>query len=101
MTVYNFPDLSIYNILYKGKRYIAFEIGITNIFNEFDQELDFIVWDGLYDAPIAHGIVEEDGTYKGVYVFGDQELEIEATTIIAEFVEEVVKAQSRFTKDSE
>ena len=65
MSKYTFPDLTTGKILHKGKRYIAFEVGINNIYDEFEQEFDFIIWDGLYDAPLAYGTIDENGFYKG------------------------------------
>ena len=99
MSNYNFPDLTPYKILYKGRRYVAFEVEKNISFEEFGQENDFVVWDGLYDTTLAYGNYEKDGTYKGFLAFTVVEFEIENSASIKEFVEKCKKEQERYFKE--
>lgn len=99
MSKYNFPDLEPFKILYKGRRYIAFEL-IKNLpFDEFVIENDFVVWDGLYDTTLSYGTYEKDGTYKGFLAYTVVEVEIEKTISMKEFVEKSKKEQARYFKE--
>ena len=65
MSNYNFPGLSNHKIIYKGRRYIAFEVSQSNPFESMEDDADFVVWDGEYDGAVSYGTINSKGEYEG------------------------------------
>ena len=63
MTKYCFPDLSNFEIFFNGRRYKAFKITKEKPFNGKEEYADFVIWDGLYDAEVAYGVMRNDKFY--------------------------------------
>lgn len=97
---YKFPNLSNHKIIYKGRRYVAFEINQLNPFESMEEFADFIVWDGLYDATVSYGIINSKGEFKGRLAFSHVEIEIDLAENIRDFVKKSIKSQMIFFKDS-
>ena len=99
MSKYNFPDLSNFEILFNGRRYKAFKITKKSPFNGEEEYADFVIWDGLYDAEVAYGIIRND-KFSGFLSFSHVEIEVDSATDISAFVKNASKAQLQFFKDS-
>jgi hypothetical protein len=99
MSKYNFPDLSNFEILFNGRRYKAFKITKETPFNGEEEYADFVIWDGLYDAEVAYGIIT-NGKFSGFLSFSHVEIEVDSATDISTFVKNTSKAQLQFFKDS-
>jgi hypothetical protein len=100
MSIYTFPNLSNHKIIYKGRRYIAFEVSQTNPFESMEDDADFVVWDGEYDAAVSYGAINAKGEYEGFLAFSDVEIEIDSAENIRDFVKNSSKAQMQFFKES-
>ena len=96
---YNFPNLSNYKIIYKGRRYIAFQISKLIPFESMEYFADFVVWDGLYDAAVSYGIINSKGVFEGRLAFSHVEIEIDSAENIRDFVQNSRKSQMLFFKD--
>jgi hypothetical protein len=100
MSNYTFPDLSNHKIIYKGRRYIAFEVNQSNPFESMEDYADFVVWDGEYDAAVSYGTINAKGGFDGFLAFSHVEIEIDSAENIRDFVKNSSKAQMQFFKDS-
>jgi hypothetical protein len=100
MSKYCFPNLSAFQVIFNGRRYKAFRVSKSEPFNEFEEDADFVVWDGLYDAVVSYGNISTDGTFNGFLAFSSVEVEIDSSADISEFVRNSSKAQQRFFKDA-
>jgi hypothetical protein len=100
MSVYTFPNLSNHKIIYKGRRYIAFEVSQSNPFESMEDHADFVVWDGEYDAAVSYGTINSKGGFEGFLAFSHVEIEIDSAGNSREFVKNSSKAQMQFFKDS-
>ena len=95
-----FPDLSGRQILYNGRRYIAFAVSAAAPFDGYETDYNFVIWDGMYDAEVAVGMVMDDGTVTGELAFSHVEIEIPTSKSMSEFVRRTRKAQERFFRES-
>lgn len=95
---YTFPDLTGRDILYKGRRYIAFSVSPRERIEEGMDDYDFVIYDGLYDGVAAFGRHDEKGVY-GKLAFSHVEIEIETTETIQEFVKAAAKEQEQYHRD--
>ena len=100
MDNYTFPDLSNHKIIYKGRRYIAFEVSQSNPFESMEDDADFVVWDGEYDGAVSYGAINAKGEYEGFLAFSHVEIEIDSAENIRDFVKNSRKAQMQFFRDS-
>lgn len=100
MSKHKFPDLGGRDILYRGRRYIAFSVNMSAPFHGYESDHNFVIWDGLYDGAVAVGTVMEDGTVKGELVFSHVEIEIPTSKSMSDFVRYMRKAQERFFRES-
>lgn len=100
MANYSFPDLSNHKIIFNGRRYKAFIVSSDNPFNGYEDDSDFVVWDGLYDAAVSYGSISSKGIYSGFLAFSHVEIEIDDASDISTFVKNSSKEQLRFFKDS-
>ncbi len=100
MSKYNFPNLSVFEVIFNGRRYKAFKVSKSNPFKGFEDDSDFVVWDGLYDAAVSYGTISTNGAYNGFLAFSHVEIEIDSSSNIGEFVRNSSKEQLRFFKDS-
>ncbi len=99
MSKYNFPDLSNFEILFNGRRYKAFKISKDKPFNGEEEYADFVIWDCLYDAEVANGIIT-NGKFSGFLSFSHVEIEVDSATDISTFVKNSSNAQLQFFKDA-
>ena len=99
MSKYNFPDLGNFEILFNGRRYKAFKITKESPFKGQEEYADFVIWDGLYDAEAAYGIIT-NGKFSGFLSFSHVEIEVDLAADISTFVKNASKAQLQFFKDS-
>ena len=99
MAKYQFPDLSGFEILYKGRRYIAFSINESHPFNDMEDVANFVVWDGYHNGAVSHGVINQDGTCTGELSFSHVNIVVKASKTIKEFVENTKISQERFFKD--
>ncbi len=100
MSKYSFPSLSSFQVIFNGRRYKAFRVSKAEPFNGFEDDADFVVWDGLYDAVVSYGNISTDGTFNGVLAFSSVEIDVDSSADISEFVRNSSKAQQRFFKDA-
>ena len=99
MSKYIFHDLSNFEILFNGRRYKAFKISKTKPFNGEEEYADFVIWDGLYDAEVAYGVIKNK-KFSGFLSFSHVEIEVDSATDISTFVKNSSNAQLQFFKDS-
>jgi hypothetical protein len=100
MSTYTFPDLSKHQIIFNGRRYKAFLISINQPFQDYEDDADFVVWDGLYDAAVSYGVISTKGMYSGFLAFSHVEIEIDSAFDIRTFVKNSSKEQQKFFRDS-
>jgi hypothetical protein len=100
MSKYTFPNLSSFEVIFNGRRYKAFKVSKSNPFKDTEEYADFVIWDGLYDAQVAHGIIQKK-EYIGFLSFSHVEIQVETATDINGFVKNASKAQLRFFRDME
>lgn len=100
MSKYSFPDLTDKLVIFNGRRFKAFRVSKLTPLDGFEEDFDFVVWDGLYDAAVSAGTVNSDGTYTGILLFSNVEVEIEAAPDIASFVKNSSKEQMKFFRDT-
>ena len=98
MSKYNFPDLSNFEMLFNGRRYKAFKITKENPFKGEEEYADFVIWDGLYDAELAYGVIRND-KFSGFLSFSHVEIVVDLAPDICTFVKNASKAQLQFFKD--
>ena len=99
MTKYTFPDLTDLAVIASGRRYKAFRVSKLEPFNGYEDDFDFVVWDGLYDAAVSCGHISSTGMFKGALVFSHVEIEIGPCMSVSEFIAETKKAQLKFFSD--
>jgi hypothetical protein len=99
MSTYNFPNLSNFDMLFNGRRYKAFKISKDKPFNGEEEYADFVIWDGLYDAEVAYGVIR-NYKFSGFLSFSHVEIEVDLASDISTFVKNASKAQLQFFKDS-
>lgn len=98
MPRYTFPDLTGRNILYKGRRYIAFSVSLEERIEDGMGDYDFVIYDGLYDAVSAFGRRDSVGVH-GELAFSSVQVEIETTVTVREFVKAAAKEQEQYHRD--
>ena len=98
MTVYKQPKLNGHKILYKGRRFIAFEISDKFPFETFEEKYKFAIFDGLYDATLAVGVINPNGTYQGELAFSIVEITIPPCKSLREFLDLAIKEQEAYFK---
>jgi hypothetical protein len=100
VTKYTFPDLTDVVVIASGRRYKAFRVSKSKPFNGFEDDCDFVVWDGLYDAVVSCGQISSTGVFKGSLIFSHVELEVGPCESINDFIAETKRAQLKFFSDS-
>lgn len=98
MDNYTFPDLSNHKIIYKGRRYIAFEVSQSNPFESMEDDADFVVWDGEYDGAVSYGTITSDGDFEGFLAFSHVEIEVESADNIRDFLKNYKKSDLQYFK---
>lgn len=98
MTVYKQPKLNGHKILYKGRRFTAFQISDKFPFESFEDRYEFAIFDGLYDATLAVGVVNPNGTYQGELAFSIVEITIPACKTLRNFLDVAIKEQEAYFK---
>jgi hypothetical protein len=98
MTAYKQPKLNGHKILYKGRRFIAFEISKQFPFESFEDSYQFAIFDGLYDATLAVGVINTKGAYQGELAFSVVEISIPPCKTIREFLDIAIKEQEAYFK---
>ena len=98
MSNYTFPDLSNHKIIYKGRRYIAFEVSQSNPFESMEDDADFVVWDGEYDVAVSYGTITSDGGFEGFLAFSHVEIEVESADNIRDFLKNYKKSDLQYFK---
>ena len=96
---YTFPDLTGRDILYRGRRYIAFSVSSDERIEEDMGDYDFVIYDGLYDAVSTFGRRDEKGVY-GKLAFSHVEIEIEPASNMRDFVQAAVKVQACYQRET-
>ena len=99
MEKYNFPHLKKEQVIYKGKRYIAFLIDSSILSSHGSEHVDFVVWDGLYDAEVSSGTMDKAGNCLGCLSFSHVEIAVKKSESIRDFVKKTALAQGRYFKD--
>ena len=100
MSNYTFQDLSDHKIIYKGRRYLVFEVSQSSPFESMEDVADFVVWDGDCNVAVSYGTITSDGEYEGFLAFSHVEIEIDSAENIRDFVKNSKKAQMQFFRDS-
>lgn len=100
MSNYSFPNLTTFEVIYNGRRYKAFRVSESKPFDGFEDDANFVVWDGLYDAAVSFGTVSAEGRFSGFLAFSNVEIEIDSSANVSDFVKKTSKAQLRFFKDA-
>lgn len=100
MTKYIFPNLTKFEIIFNGRRYKAFKVSASSPFNGYEEESNFVVWDGLHDAAVSHGTTSGDGVCSGFLAFSHVEIKVESSPNISIFIKNTSKEQLRIFKDA-
>ena len=100
MSTYTFPDLSKHHIIFNGRRYKAILTSKNQPFQGYEDDADFVVWDGLYDAAISYGVISPKGMYSGFLAFSHVEIEIDSASDIRTFVKKSSQQQQKFFRAS-
>ena len=95
---YSIPDFSLYQILYKGRRFVAIAVSEESPFDIYGDEEDFVIWDGLYGGVASRGTITKDGVFKGGLAFSHVEIDVDDATSIREFVKHTNKAEECYFK---
>ena len=98
MSNYTFPDLNNHKIIYKGRRYIAFEVSQSNPFESMDDVADFVVWDGDCNVAVSYGTITSDGGFEGFLAFSHVEIEVESADNIRDFLKNYKKSDLQYFK---
>lgn len=83
------PDLSGHKVLYKGKRYWAFEISNDYPYENYEKDCSIIIFDKLYGGVAAWVNKLPDSTYKGDMPYSQQSIDISGNTV-REMVDKVI-----------
>lgn len=100
MTEYTFSDLTDMAVIVSGRRYKAFRVSKSKPSDGFEDDCDFVVWDGLYDAAVSCGQISSTGVFSGYLAFSHVEIDIGPCNSVTDFVAETKKAQLRVFRDS-
>jgi len=79
--LYTPPKLSGHKMLYKGKRYWAFEINQEHPFENYEQDCSIIIYDKLCGGVAAWCDMSGNGQFAGHMPYSQQSIEIEGKTI--------------------
>ena len=96
---YTFPNLEGREVLYRGRRYIAFAVSSEQPFEDAEDDGDFVIYDGLYDAISVIGRRDEKGISGGL-AFSHVEIEIEPASNMRDFVQAAVKVQACYQRET-
>lgn len=78
---YKKPNLRGHNVLYKGRRYWAFEVS-SEFSYEGSEDIDsIVVYDGSLETDVAWCHQEGNGVFKGFAAYGMHELSVSGSTI--------------------
>lgn len=95
------PDLNGHKVLYKGRRFWAFEIDADRPFEIFDKSSgDLVVWDGFIGAALTEGKIGQDGIIRGAIDYGQGGVEVEGKDL-AEFISEVKRVCSWIQREDD
>lgn len=72
---YKHPKLDGHNVLYNGKRYIAFELDKGHPFEGFEEWCDAVVYDKAMEFVGSTCTKNPDGSYKCSYPYGPHDLD--------------------------
>ena len=78
--MYSKPALNGHNVLYKGRRYLAFEVSKEFPYQKDEMTCSLVVYDGVYNMVIAWCKPSKDG-YQGEVIYGPHCLGVEGSTI--------------------
>jgi hypothetical protein len=87
---YCYPELNHHLVLYKGKRYWAFEIDEDHPYENYEQACSIIIFDKLCGGVAASVDKLPDSTYKGYIPYSQQSIDIYGKTI-QDIVYQVIK----------
>lgn len=93
-----FPQLSGHKILYRGRRYIAFEVDEEHPFDEWEDSAQFLVWDGLYGWPLAVGKVSSNGLLSGELLLAHVDIGVDDARTMPEFILNTRKAAAYYSR---
>jgi hypothetical protein len=86
---YTNPKLQGHKVIYRGKRYWAFEISNEYPYESYEESCAIIIFDKLYGGIAAWVNQLSDNTYKGDIPYSQQCIDISGNTI-REIVDEVI-----------
>ena len=81
MHKYTPPVLNGHKVLYKGKRYWAFEISKEHPYENYEKDCSIIVYDKYCDAVAAWCDSSIDGAYTGYIPYGQGSIEVNGHTV--------------------
>lgn len=87
---YTKPELNGHAVLYKGKRYWAFEISNEHPYENYEKDCSIIIFDKLYVGVAAWVNKLPDNTFRGDMPYSQQCIDIYGNTI-QEIIGEVVR----------
>jgi hypothetical protein len=99
MLKYTFPNPAPGLLLYRGRRFRAYDLDPNVCSDEFGNEGNILVWDGLYDTALAIGTRESTGKIRGGLAFTPVEVEVGGNDW-REFLKDCRSKQAQFFKDS-
>jgi hypothetical protein len=86
---YTGPKLCGHRVLYKGKRYWAFEISKKFPYENYEDSCSIIIFDKLYGSVAAWVTQQSNNSYKGDMPYSQQCIDISGNTV-KEIVNEVI-----------
>lgn len=78
---YSAPNLSGHNILYKGRRYWAFEVSKEFPYEGSEDIDSIVIYDGLLETDVAWCHIGINGEFNGFVAYGMHELSVSGSTI--------------------
>lgn len=100
MDGYQFPDLNNRRVIFKGRRYLVFEVSPDHPFEVFGDDENFVVWDGVNGGSVAAiGTTNADGTFSGELAFSHVTIEVDDAESISDFVKHVRRTQDRYYRE--
>jgi len=78
---YTYPDLQGHHVLYKGRRYWAFEINQEHPYENYEKDCSIIIYDKLCGGVAAWCDKTSNGQFTGDMPYSQQSIEIDGKSI--------------------
>ena len=97
---YSFPKLNGHKMLYKGRRYIMFEMNAEHPYEGFEVSNSIALWDGEQSNICAFGDRLTNGKYTGHLAFAMDKVEVNGDKP-RQFIDESIRLWKFYVKHVE